>query len=614
MPPLLAAPLRDAKTALANALLLREVSPAAIEEVARVAEWVFLAGGHLLFRTGSLVESVFIVLSGRLQVLKTIEGREYLVSEVLAGGSVGELALLTNEPSAHTVRAARDTQLVRMSRPQFDGLAMRYPELALALARQVARSHQIDPRPRAPVDTAQTIAVLPLSRDAPLHEFVRQLEDALSARKRVRSVDEECVVARQGAQPSTNAVSEDISAEASDWLNALEREYDVVIYEATPEASPWSRRCVRQADRVLGVALADAGPRDGQLATAFFDAVAGCDSVVAELVLLHTDGSLRPRLTHVWRGVYPFALHHHVRMTARSDFERLTRRLTGEAVGLVLSGGGARAFAFGGVIRAIEEAGVPIDLVGGTSAGALVAAHYAYGYDLDTMIELNRAWSRRQILDYTIPFVALLSSRRPKRILAHSFGDARIEDLWLPFFCVSTDLTQAELVVHSAGPIAKWVRASLSVPGVMPPTMSDNGDMLVDGAVLNNVPVDVMRRFTPGPIIAVDVCPSVDLSFGPGNRVTPPPWQLMSSTVERSERRRFVPPIFRILHRAALLHSERQRREAQSEADLYLTPPVSAFDMFDWDAIPELVRIGYRYAVPMIAEWKRNWLSPSLTR
>ena len=600
----------DAKAALASAPLLCDVGDEALEDIARAIEWVFLPGGELLFRPGGAGDSLFLVVSGQLQILEHDgSGAEYPLRNVLAGGHVGELPLLTREPGAQAVRATRDTYLARVTRAHFEQLAKRHPQLALNLARQLAQSTQPARRARARTELPATIAVVPLSRDAPLREFLIRLEESFSPVGRVRRVCAEDAIAELGPMAADASFDDMASAQASQWLNALERQYGVVIYEASAEPSAWSRRCVRQADLVVAIALADAGPRDDQVAPAFFDAITGHEGDTAHLVLLHSDGSLRPHLSHVWRALHPFAAHYHVRMTVRSDFERLTRHLARQAVGLVLSGGGARAFAYGGVLRALEEANVPVDIIGGTSAGALVAAHYAYGHDIGAIIELNRAWGRRHLLDYTLPLLALLSARRPKRILERSFGDARIEDLWLPFFCVSTDLTQAELVVHRTGPVAQWVRASLSVPGIMPPAMSNDGNMLVDGAVLNNLPVDVMRRLTAGPIIAVDICPSVDLAFGRGHRHTPPPWQLMRSAVEHSERRRFVPPIFRILHRTALLRSERQRREAVREADLYLTPPVTAYDMFDWDSVDELINIGYRHAAPIIAEWKRQQAS-----
>jgi len=211
--------------------------------------------------------------------------------------------------------------------------------------------------------------------------------------------------------------------------------------------------------------------------------------------------------------------------------------------------------------------------------------------------------------DLTVPLLALLNAGQLKRILKLSFGDVLIENLWLPFFCVSTNLTRAELAVHRDGPVAKWVRASLSIPGILPPVLSSEGDLLVDGAVLNNVPVDVMRTLVGGPTIGVDVSPTARLTFGSHHRQTVPSWQLLVRDLVPFRKRPKSPTVFSILHRTMLLHSDAQRMRARSQADLYLCPPLDQFDMFDWGSLEQIVELGYRHAAPEIAAWQRARLA-----
>jgi predicted acylesterase/phospholipase RssA len=353
--------------------------------------------------------------------------------------------------------------------------------------------------------------------------------------------------------------------------------------------------------------MGDGVPQDSQIEPSFFDAIAERGTSSVDLVLLHADGTLRPQSTAAWLSLFPFAAHHHLRLTSPADFERLARRLTGRAVGVVLGGGAARAYGHIGVLRALEESGVPIDYLGGTSAGALIAAQYAYGYSFDEIVELNRRGlaSRLLLKELTIPLVALLNSKQVKRRLELSFGDARIENLWLPFFCVSTNLTRAELTVHRDGPIARWVRASLSIPGVLPPVLSSSGDLLVDGAVLNNVPVDVMRSHVSGPTIGVDVSPTAHLAFGRQHRETIPSWRHMIRDLGQVKKSR-PPNLLSILHRTMLLASETQRVRARGQADLYLCPPLDHFDMFDWSALEQIAAAAHDYAMGEIDAWRKS--------
>jgi predicted acylesterase/phospholipase RssA len=223
------------------------------------------------------------------------------------------------------------------------------------------------------------------------------------------------------------------------------------------------------------------------------------------------------------------------------------------------------------------------------------------------MMERNRKeWvDQRPLRDFTVPVIALLAGRGMRRSVNHRFGTRRIEDLWLPYFCVTTNLTRAELVVHREGSISKLVVASMSIPGLLPPVVADNGDLLVDGGLLNNVPTDVMGR-TDGPVIAVDVSPDVETTLQRGYREAPTPWQLARGrTMRQNEDRRF-PSIARILTRSVLVSSVQHSARARHQADLYLSPPVHGFDMFDWQSLERLAEVGYRYASERIAEWQTS--------
>src|SRR6202035_4079754 len=193
-----------------------------------------------------------------------------------------------------------------------------------------------------------------------------------------------------------------------------------------------------------------------------------------------------------WLEGSPVALHHHVGDAA--DLGRLARLITRRGGRLVLSGGGARGFAHLGIIRALREARVPIDFVGGSSIGSIIAAGVAVGWSDDEMrLRYRRSFvDTNPVNDYTFPFVALTRGRKVSRLLQREYGDILIEDLRRPFFCVSANLSTGRALEHRDGRLADALRASVAIPGVLPPVFHGD-DVLVDGATINNLPVDVMQ-------------------------------------------------------------------------------------------------------------------------
>jgi predicted acylesterase/phospholipase RssA len=287
-----------------------------------------------------------------------------------------------------------------------------------------------------------------------------------------------------------------------------------------------------------------------------------------------------------------------------ADLQRLARLLSGRGVGVVLGGGGARAFAHLGVLRALREAGVPIDLIGGTSMGAVMAAQYALGWDDETI----RRRTRRafvdggSLFDYAVPLMALIDGRRFVRTLEDMFGPTQVEDLWLKYFCMSTNLTRADQVVHERGPLTRWLCASISVPGLAPPVFH-HGNLLVDGSVLNTVPADVMRSFGRGPVIAVDVTARVDTGVDPELRDTPTSWQVVRNWLNPIAKRLRVPSLYRILLRTSMLSSVQSVERLRGSVDLYIHPPVERFELLDWKAFDRIVELGYDAGREAVRGW-----------
>ncbi|HEV8623285.1 MAG TPA: patatin-like phospholipase family protein [Acidimicrobiia bacterium] len=558
-----------------------------------------LPAGATIIKEGEPPDSLYVVAYGRVQAFRSsgpISG-----GELGPGKVVGEAALLLDTPRNASVRTVRDSFLLRLSASAFRTLGDRHPQVVLHLHRALARHLLASSAAPPAAGPLRTVAVVPAGATPIPAEFAADLARALSGFGITRHVTHAVVDSELGADASQVPLDDARNAAVVDWLHTLEQKYRFVLYEADPGPTAWTRRCLRQADRVLLVGVGGSPARPGPVEQALLYPNSPEGLARRELVLIHPPGTIRPAGTATWLAARDVAGHHHLRRGVLADYDRLARFLAGRAIGLVLGGGGARGAAHLGVIRALEEAGIPIDVVGGTSSGALMGGLYAMGLDHETRVQtILRVFTARSLFQPTLPIVSLSSARRLRQHFESIAGGVNIEDLWTQCFCVSANLSRAELVIHDRGEGWRAVRASLSLPGILPPVWH-NGDLLVDGAALNNLPVDVMReRLSDGRIIAV--------SFGGGGR----PRDLLAFEPVLSGWREFghrivrrpsgVPTIGAVILRSMELASIRRHRDiiAAARVDLALRPPVERFGVLDFNATRELIDVGYRYTIEQL--------------
>jgi NTE family protein/lysophospholipid hydrolase len=590
-------------------------------ELEQDLEWLRIEQGDVLCRQGTPSDALYVIMSGRLRAIVTgADGRQIYVGDSAEGETVGEMGVLTGDPRSATVYAARDTDLVKLAKPAFDRLVNQHPGLVLRLTRQIvshARS-RVQAGESVNVWPLHTLALVPAGADSDssdrLGSLAANLVEELAAYGPTLHLSSQRLETYLGAGAVERLVADPADGRVLGWLNDQEWRYRYVVYEADRTESAWTTRCIRQADRLLLVGNAKASPSLGtvEMELARADRT-GPIAPRCELVLLYTDAHPQPRDTRAWLAMRDVVAHHHVRLHQKSDLERLARRVTDRAVGLVLGGGGARGFAHIGVIRALRESGVPIDVVGGTSMGAIIGAQIALGWDAHRMLAVTqRGWTQfKPNADYTVPLVSLLTGRRAVQMLKMLYGDTRIEDLWTTYFCVSSNLTRGDVVVHRDGLIRSAVRASMSIPGLAPPVPKD-GDLLVDGGVLNNLPADVMRQYCPrghGTVIAVDVNPSRGLSSGLDYGESLSAWEIIRAWQNRTVRARSIPSIYDILERMTMLGSIRQSNTlSETSADLYLHPPTDDVRFLDFGAAERVADRGYWYAKPLIQDWlPKSW-------
>ena len=212
---------------------------------------------------------------------------------------------------------------------------------------------------------------------------------------------------------------------------------------------------------------------------------------------------------------------------------------------------------------------------------------------------------------YTIPLLALVSTSRSEVAGRLAFGDTQIEDLWLPYFCVSSNLSTAEMMVHRRGALWKATLASSSLPGVGIPVLHEK-QLLVDGSVLNNLPTDVMRATHAGTVIAAEVTVENDAAFlcerVPSNREVL--WRFFKPGPAVTS----FPSLMEVLIRSSMLHSSYRERMALEEADFRLTPPVDGFTLMDFERLDELAAVGYRYGLDAVERWRDTGQWPPMPR
>lgn len=604
---------REARERMHRRQLLCRLHPAfgafdarLLDDVEESADWVHPRRGELLFEQDTGSEGLYFVVSGRMRILQyERDGSVRALGEVGMGESVGEMALFGGRRREERVQAARDSVLVGFTSEEFDALVARQPQLLRRVARTlVERLHRGAQGCAARV---ANVAVVPVTGGVAAGEFCGRLAAALAPFGAVLRLTAAEVEARM-AEPGISRAWDDSadSARLLAWLEAQEAAHRFVLYEVEEGATPWTRRCLRQADRVLLVADAAEGPRVGELERALATLEGRVADVHQALVLLHPDGERLPSGTSGWLAERPWVReHHHLRLDRDGDFARLGRVLAGRTVGVVLGGGGARGLAHIGALRALEEAGVPVDAIGGTSMGASIAAQYALGWSTERMVETNRRvfLEMKPHRGFTVPILSLVGTQRPELSGRWVYGDAEIEDLWIPFFCISSDLTTAEMVVHRTGLLRRAALASSSLPAFAVPVLHGN-HLLVDGALLNNVPTDVMRESGCGTVIAAEVSVEEDETFT-CERV-PTAWEVVRNRFSRGRPAVRFPSLMEVIMRATLLHSTYRQRVALQEADLCLRPPIDRFGLMDFHRIDEIVRVGYEDARERVRAWREE--------
>jgi NTE family protein len=573
--------------------LLAALPPAATAALAASCQPVALRAGDKLFAAGDPPDAIYFLLSGALgSCLDDEAGAPRLLGRVKPGEPVGEMGVLTGKPRSTDIVALRDSELLRLPREDFERVVSAYPQSVLGVSRVIIERLEERNRARPGPVRPKTVALLPVVAGVGVAPLAERLAAALSGMLRVT------LIGPQHAGDMSPA-----------RLSALETSHDLVVYHAAEADDAWSRLCSRQADlRLLVADSRTMPPAGGSVGGGLLVGPAHNRHLQrSELLLLHETGIV-PGAASRWAGALAAAgsiveMHHHLRgdTHAEVDLRRLCRLLVGGASGLVLSGGGARGFAHLGVMRALEEAAIGIDVVSGTSIGAIMGASFAAGMTDEARVQLVRRTfvDSNPLGDFTLPFASMVRGRRVSERLQQVFGDRDIEDLPLPFACISADLNSGRPRLHRRGKLWQALRASVAIPGVLPPVMQE-GAVLVDGGTLDNFPVGVVRGMGASWVLGVDIGSNVPIASDVEGIDMPAVWDLQGWR----NRWRASPSILQILMRSALMQSSAAAAVSRLSADLLLTPRLPGVGLLDWKSFDASIRAGYEHASTRFNEWR----------
>jgi NTE family protein len=547
-------------------------------EIEHALEWVNLNPSAVLFKEGDVANDAYVLTAGQLAVVLGTGVERRTIAHIHPGELVGEMALLADAPRSATVVALHDSYLIRLPRRAVDVLISEAPEARQFLFRNLtSRLRRTSRHPSSAERAAERVALVALGPVEPLKDTLDWLSSKLSP------------------------VIVGFSKDGDRWGECQASAVGPIIYMADNHHSVCARRCIDESDRVVFVADTRSEP-----AGLDFVAAAARHNREMNLVLVNRTDAALPNGAAAW--INHFELSHilHVRSGDAADYERVLRLISRTSVCVVFSGGGARGLAHIGVVHALEEKGIPIDAVAGTSMGAMVGALVAQGFRAREIQDRMR----RHVVDnnpvghYTLPLVSFVSGRRLTRMFKDACQDAKVEDLWRSFFCVSTDLASGSPVVHRSGPLWRALRASTAIPGLFSPVLGD-GKVLVDGGLVDNMPTVTMRSLNRGAVIGVDVTSDFHVPVYQGAIEEKSWWSLLVHG------RGQAPSMARVLMSSTTAASRAQRDSAGAATDLLVEPNLDGVNVLSFRALDRAVEAGYRAAQEAI---KAQGFSPQFQR
>ncbi|XP_072840759.2 patatin-like phospholipase domain-containing protein 7 isoform X2 [Pogona vitticeps] len=620
-----------------------------VRQIDFALDWMEVEAGRAVYRQGDTSDCTYIVLNGRLRsVIRMDDGKKHLAGEYGRGDLIGVVEALTHQPRATTVHAVRDSELAKLPEGALTSIKRKFPQVVTRLihllGEKILGSLQQGGHPLGlhtpsskwdasnPASNLSTVAIMPVSEDVPLSTFTLELKHALC------DIGPTLLLTSDNIKQQLGSAALDSIHEyrLSSWLGQQEDMHRIVLYQSDSTLTPWTQRCIRQADCILIVGLGEQEPTVGELERMLENTAVRAQK---QLILLHREDGPLPSRTVEWLNMRSWcSAHLHLRCPRRvfsrrslpklkelyervfqkppdrhSDFSRLARVLTGNAIALVLGGGGARGCSQVGIIRALNEVGIPVDMIGGTSIGSFMGALYAEERSYTQMRIKARQWAMnmnsvfKTFLDLTYPITSMFSGASFNSSVSDIFKDKQIEDLWIPYFIITTDITASEMRVHTDGCLWRYIRASMSLSGYLPPLCDPkDGHLLMDGGYINNLPADVARSMGAKVVIAIDVGSRDETNltnYGDALSGWWLLWKRWNPLVEKVK----VLNMAEIQTRLAYVCCVRQLEMVKSSDYCeYIRPPIDRYGTLDFGKFDEICEVGYQHGKTLFNVWCRS--------
>ncbi|XP_077479436.1 patatin-like phospholipase domain-containing protein 7a isoform X1 [Stigmatopora argus] len=622
-----------------------------VRQIDFALDWMAVEAGRAVYRQGEKSDSTFIVLSGRLRsVILKEDGKKELIGEYGRGDLIGVVEALTHQNRATTVHAVRDSELAKLPQGALSSIKRKFPQVVTRLIHLLGQKilQQVNlpltgrslalHTPGSKWDAGNqasnlsTVTVLPVSEEVPLTAFTLELQHALLAIGPTLLLTSDIIKQRLGVA-ALDSVHE---YRLSSWLGQQEDIHRIVLYQTDYTLTPWTQRCIRQADSILIVGIGEQDPAVGELERMLEGSAVRAQK---QLVLLHKEDGPPPKGTVDWLNMRSWISRHlHLSCPRRvfskrslpkllelyervfekppdrhGDFSRLARVLTGNAIALVLGGGGARGCSQVGIVRALCEAGIPVDLIGGTSIGSLLGALYAEDRSHSRMRIRAREWAMemtsvfKKVLDLTYPVTSMFSGAAFNSSISNVFKSKQIEDLWIPYFNITADISASAMRVHTDGSLWRYVRASMTLSGYLPPLCDPkDGHLLMDGGYINNLPADVARSMGAKVVIAIDVGSRDETNltnYGDSLSGWWLLWKRLNPLAEKVKVLNMAEIQTRLAYVCCVRHLESVKNSDYCE---YIRPPIDRYRTLEFGKFDEIAEVGYQHGKTVFDVWRRS--------
>jgi predicted acylesterase/phospholipase RssA len=562
-----------------------------LDKISAAAEEYILPAGSTLVKQGDLLKDVYLLTRGRLRVTQSLDGsKPSVLGEVTPGELIGEIAILTNRPRSATVQALRECSVVRLPGTIFQEIEARYPAAMFSIMRNSMERALYGTDNPHPI-RKKCFSAIVLGKSPPATSLTIRLAEQLN---------------KIGKTLHVNKTLGDSWVESRNLeqferrLDVEERKHNFSLYETHAGSKVWNKQCNDRADTLLLIVDPTTSPEEYSSDNHSDVTAAGRLKPGIELVFAHP-AELVSTVAKEWVDKLQPGRCHHVRNNHEGDISRLARIVAEQAQGIVFSGGGVRGFVHLGVIKALREARIPLDMVGGTSIGSLAAACIALEWSDEQIWDSLRLRqvAHNSVFDFTLPIVSLTRGKRLTDLINQGLPNINIEELSRPYFCISSNLTRGEIKVHSSGPLRKAVRASVSIPVLFPPQV-ENGEVLVDGGIINNLPIDVIKDWVSdsGRVIAVDI--SLDQEVFPNDLDEGgvfSGWKYLSHRLNPLRGNLTVPTVAHQLIRLTEIANKCHRHQGFKNADFLIQPPSNDFKGFNLSTFEKLFDFGYEHTL-----------------